>query len=256
MEDQEIQKLEDDINAALEQENVSPEAEEREPDDIELQAMAQGWKPSGVKSAAEFLRAAPLYTELEKRGRRIDSLEKKLDAILEYNKKQEDLRRAQELDYLNNERINAIQQGSVERVQKVEKQIADYVVTPEPVATDLQGSPEALAFIDKYREEILSSEETRTIIDTQFDNLLKYNLPPKEHFAKLEEILLNSKEKKSPAMAVETSQPVGQPTRQKKSYTRNDLNKDQREVLKMIVGNNIMSEKDYINSLVAQGDLK
>lgn len=253
MEDQEIEKLEEEVLSDLEQEIV--EEEEREPDEIELQAKAQGWKPGGVKSAAEFLRAGPLYKEIEKRGQQIDSLKKSLDAILEYNRKQEEVKRQQELEYLNNERLNAIQQGSVERFQAVEQEISKYAPEPEPV-DDLQTTPESADFIAKYKDEILSSDEDMAFIDQHYNDLLKYNLSPKEHFDKLEALYLDKKDRlEKPIIAVETSPIKGLPAKTKKSYSRSDLNKDQREVLRLIVDNGIMTEKEYIASLVAQGDL-
>lgn len=247
--------MEDMENKDLELESVQPEVEqEKEPDvdPIEAQALAQGWKAGGVKSAAEFLRAGPLYEEIERRGRKIDNLEKKLDALLEYQRKQEDIVRANVLRDLENNRLNAISRGDVRSVQEIEQKIVEH----SPQQVELHNTPQAQDFIAKYKADIFSSKDRQEYVDRRYDELKKYNLSADEHFKQLEADYKNQFYKQPEAASFQTVESDSGQKQEKKSFGVSNLNREQKEILKMLETTGIMTKDEYIKSLIAQGELK
>ncbi len=73
---------------AKEEVQLQSEPEEeapKEPNSIEEEAQAKGWKEDGEKSAEEFLRAEPLYDELKERGKKLNKQEKEILELKDYN---------------------------------------------------------------------------------------------------------------------------------------------------------------------------
>lgn len=259
-----LEKLIEETQAALAVENqeaVEAEVEDTGPSDIELQAMAQGWKPGGVKSADEFLRAGPLYEEIERRGKRIDGLEKKLEALISFQLKQEELKKKAEQDQLLEDKIQAIQNGDVAGVQAVEKKIE--------ASNKKETPPEALDFVERHKswwEDGSNAEnvEMKNFALSRDDTLSSRGLNPTDHFKQIEKELeqlyphrfqkANVEERK--VSSVETNNLAVPTAGIKKNYGLSDLNKEQKAIARVVVDSGIMSLSDYIKDLVKLGELK
>lgn len=255
----ELQDLINETQAALnlevpgDIEDLESSSEPKELTDTELQARAQGWKPGGVKSADEFLRAGPLYEEIEKRGKRIDNLEKKLEALLDYQKKQEDHKRKQLEDQLHQDKIAAIENGDVKRVQEVEKQMAAIPQVPNI-------APEAQEFMNKY-ENLLKDSEIAEFVRSRDESLGKLGLPASQHMERLERELKllypNKFEGSSPKVsAVETNTSAVPTGAARRSFGFSDLSKEQKMIARTMNDSGVMTIDEYIKDLIKLGDLK
>ena len=227
--------------------------------EIEDEAKSMGWKPDGPKSAAEFVRTAPLYDALSKNNKKIKELEASLHDLKELSLKQQEVGYRKALKDLETKRREAISLGDADLVDQLEAEIQ--VVKKE------EKPPEELPEVQQFKEKHSSwiKGNTQRDIDiktyvTQRDiELGALNLTPAEHLHILDEDLKYKfgvgapKEKAEPPRAVETDRsPVNVHTR-KKGF--NDLNTTQKEICRRFTKQGLMSTEEYINSLTDLGEL-
>ncbi len=243
-------------------EEVVLEAKEESNDsDVEADARAMGWSPDGVKSAAEFLRAAPLYEEIKARGKKEKELLETINELKAHMDKQQKLAYEQALADLREERDEAISLGDVEQVNQLDYKIKEQEKTHKAV----DESPEALAFVSKHSDWIndpsYEAQKMREFTAKRDQELLAYNLSPTEHLKILENDLKGEfpnkfKNKENiPYQSVESGANKVSKTANKLKYGFSDLSPEQKKCARHFEKRGIMKTEDYIKSLVNLGEL-
>ena len=120
---------------------------------IEEMASNHGWNPEGEKGASEFVEYA--MTNLATRGKDVKDLKKSVDALLDLNAKQNEAGKKEGYDKamaeLKAAKIEAIQQGDVEQVDSIDKEIASQQEDYSPIEDN--QIPEAVnAFNEQHKK--------------------------------------------------------------------------------------------------------
>lgn len=240
---------------------VAVEAKEVSIEDIEAEASKKGWKPDGPKSAAEFLRAEPLYDRIHKQSQQIKSLNAQVNEALKHIGS---LRKAGYEDKINKiqtEHAAAVARSDLDSVNYYQEQMQNLKgeMQQEVLAPELH--PAAKAFLDKYQEELKDPEVHKYV---KLKDVALGNDPdvvdPYDHMKKLEEQLFKKYpdkfgEKEAPVMAVESdSTPVR--TSSKKRFSFRDLDPIQKTICKKLEKQGLRTVDQYIQDLVNTGALK
>lgn len=117
----------------------------------EKQAVEMGWDPNyegpNPVSAHEFIRVGQLIEakrDASKRAKaealKVEELSRKMDILVEHNKKLAELQHRKELDALNAQRLQKIQEGDLEAVQQIERKQMETQAEFQKVATPSQNS--------------------------------------------------------------------------------------------------------------------
>lgn len=226
----------------------------------EQEAMAKGWKPDGVKSAEEFLRAEPLYEEIKSRGKEIKELKETLDALKSHMDKQQEVGYKKALDDLKEQRIEAIQMGDVEAVDKLDSEIADHTKQALPTVVE--------SFQERNKtwlnDPSLKAEEMRQFMLERDNQLAKFNLSESEHIKIIEQDL---REKfvsyfepegdvvETKPAAVESGKHKPSP-KKKAKFSFDDLSPVQKQCARRFNKSGVMSVDQYIQSLIETGELQ
>ena len=114
---------------------IEPEPEEapEEVPEAKQKALDSGWSdkdqftgdPDTWVDYEEFNRRTPLFERIHDQGRVIKDLNKKLDAVIKWNKTVESKTREKVLSELKAEQRKAVEDGDTERYDEVEQQIDD-----------------------------------------------------------------------------------------------------------------------------------
>lgn len=258
-------------NAQKEEAKAEPKKEEpvlEAKDEVKLnksaedQAVEKGWKPEGVKSAEEFLRAEPLYEEIKSSHKEIKELRGVVDSLKEHMDKQKELGRQQAIAELKAQKNAAIYDGDPEKVEHIEQQMNEYKDTTQKL--EQKVAPEAQVFEDKFLK-WTSEVDTYTRVKMQEfalqrDNeLTRYNLPPGEHISIVEKDLKAHfpqvfNEESSPThSAVESPNNVSTAANKKSKFA--DLDPEQKKCARYFENHGIMKVEDYIKQLKDLGEL-
>lgn len=266
-EDEEVEEIsaeEDTVEEESSEEEASQVLEDPEsPESIEKLAAEQGWKPDGEKSAAEFLRAAPLYDEIKNRGREIKELKATLDELKAHQDKQIKLGYEQALRDLEQQRIDAIEMGDVASVTELDAQIheqREHIKPEKPVLP-----PEVVSFGERHKDWIedpsYQGKLMREFAKERDEELLQYNLPPEEHLKVIEKDLkmkfkdyFGNKEVDSEEVypSVESGAPA---PRKSKKVTFADLSPEQKKCARHFEKRGVMTVEAYIKQLKQLGDI-
>ena len=228
-------------------------------DAIVAEATSKGWKPDGPKSAAEFLRAEPLYEEIKTRGKEIQELKATMDALKTHLDKQKEAGYKQALADLEQRKVEAIQMGDVEGVAEVEKQIADHQA-PEAPQTLL---PAVAQFKEKHsawlNDPSYEAQQIREFVEARDTQLATYNLSPDEHIKIIESDLLKKFPNRFKSNRPRpTTTAVEAPTaKAPKAKTANfsDLSSEQKLVCRQFERTGVMTRDEYIKQLKDLGEL-
>lgn len=160
---------------------------------IEVMASNHGWNPKGEKGAAEFVEYA--MTNLATRGKDVKDLKRSVDALLDLNSKQNEAGRKEgyetALAELKAAKIEAIQQGDVEQVDSIDKEIMSTTEEYSPV--DETKPPQALVDFNtthnKWLKEDTSAQafKMQEFIKRRDTLLAERRLPVEKHMAILDE---------------------------------------------------------------------
>ncbi len=242
---------------------VAKVEEAPEQSEVETEAMQKGWKPDGPKSAEEFLRAEPLYSEIKQRGKEIKALNSKLDEALKHIS---NLRRAgyeDKLSMIKQERANAIARSDIESVDYLDEQL--YAVKQEiqqetPALSAPEVHPAAAAFVEKYKDLIQDKSdeaaEIKAFIDFKDKQLGAKGLEPDIHMRTLEQQLHKryperfaaKDDEPSISMVEADSRPVVN-SKTKSKYSIKDLTREQRGIYEYMDRRGYGGE-DYLKQLV------
>lgn len=267
------QKLAEDIKAELltstdTEENTSDPKESlgedsvRELSDFEQEAVSKGWNPKGPSSAEEWLKDKPLYEEITKRGKHIKNLERTMQELKSFIDKQEKLSYQKAMHDLTSSREAAISLGDINKVKIIEDQIQK-VPIPQQV-----NNPAAEDFLESNKDWFSGASydaKRMTEFTRERDKWLgSRGLPPEEHFALLQEHIekefpeyFNKKQRVNAYSNVESTEYGSTMTQNpKKTWSRRDLSKGQRQAAEDFEKHGIMKVDDYIKELVKMGELK
>jgi hypothetical protein len=133
-------------------ESVDSNESETEHSEVELKAMAMGWKPESQwegpedewKPADEFVRTKPLFDRIESQTKKIKSLEKTLNDFSDHHRKVQETEYQRALNTLRRERKEAAESEDIRGVLDIDDQIEvlkeDFEKTKiKPNGQDQQG---------------------------------------------------------------------------------------------------------------------
>jgi hypothetical protein len=269
---------EDEKNAETPQkEEKSADAEEKEVlkesvedtaslSDVEEEATKKGWKPDGLKSADEFLRAEPLYEEIKKRGKEYKALKTQFDELAKHVSALKKSGYEKRLEHIQTEREEAIARSDVASVDYLDEELSNI---QGEMQKDAQPPihPAAAAFEERHHDILtdysLEAQAIKEFIVQRDQQLMTFNLDPEVHIQTLEKDLQSKfprqfeaetgEQEQAPAVESD-SRPVT--TKKKSKYTFADLSQDQKSIYKYMEKRGVMSGPDYIKQLQEIGELK
>ena len=252
------------INVDEPEATVKLEVTEESPEvaDLESEAREKGWKPDGPKSAEEFLRAEPLYSEIKARGKEIKELKATLDELKSHMDKQRELGAKEALQKLQEERVTAIEMGDVTSVNSLDTQIRQY-------EQETKGPAEVVVnqFVERNKSWINENSDEANLMkyyaEKKDSEIARLNLSPEAHIKTVEDELKKifphrfkeSDEQLQGSTSVESDSAPLKFNRSKK-YGFNDLNTNQKKAFRFFERQGLMTLDKYIKDLIDQGDLK
>lgn len=281
------QEVEGAIDALIDEESQEEEPEEEAPGEEEapktptVEELAQelGWKPQDdfqgheddYVGPDEYIRRSKdiqtsMRTHLKENKRKLASMEGALRDIkvhYEANTKAQAVKHEEQLVELRQQRIEAIEEGDAARVDAVENKMAKlYETTSEQPREEVKVNPEEEEAFDDWMAENpwYSKGGNREMMkyaddlaDLPENRVLPYARKLKFVTEKVKEAFPESF-KTTPKAA---PNPVEAPSRGsgKRRYSSRDLNPEQKTVMRNLVANKMMTEKQYIADLVAQGEI-
>lgn len=269
---EDLKKAGIDIDPSTETEGTSKEANiAPEYTPFEQEQMLKGWKPGGRKTAEEWAEGEPIIEEL--RSLRKES-KKQQDTIAQLKKfldSQEQAGYQRALQEIAQQRDHAIRNGNVEQVNYLDEQKADVMkaaANNTVIEPQEEQTPEAITAFYTRNDKWLKGESVTEVQMMKYawdtDAILaKKNLSIDKRMQLLEDCVKNQfpdyfnngsniiyPETKS----VEAPQNIKQDN--KKKFTRAHLNNSQKEVLTNFEKYKIMTEAEFIQGLVASGELR
>lgn len=249
-----------------ENEDKAPEGgEEAQVDKYAEKAKALGWRPQEEYEgdpeewvdAKEFVKRKPLYDKNHKLDKKVKDLEKTVHDLTNHLGKVSEVAYKKAIADLEARRDEAIDLGDRQQVKEIDKAIKEVeAVKPENAPAVDPALKEWEAENGKW---FYADEEITTFGIAHCQTYFTRNpgktwedaLPGMEKAIKkaFPEKFENPKRKDPPP--VETGGSHGG----KKTFTRSDLNEEQRKVLSRFVRQGVMSEEEYIKGLVEIGEL-
>ena len=234
-----------------------------EVNEVEQEAVKKGWKPDGPKSAEEFLRAEPLYEEIKARGREIKDLRVTLEELTSHMKKQQEIGYQKALHELKAERVEAIQEGDVEKVESLERQIKDTETGIEE-ATKPQEHPSVTSFYERHNswwsDPSYEAQEMRDFAAKRDIELSSQGLSPDTIIETLESDLRYKFPKKFENKAQEEPMVVESNTREVRSEPStlrfSELSTTEKQLYRFLQDNNPMEAKEYLKELKKMRETK
>lgn len=247
-----------------EEENKPAEGEQ--PDPIAEKAKSSGWRPKeefegdpeAWVDAGEFLRRAPLYEKNRNLKKELAELKSTIHDIKQHVGKVAEATRNKVIAELSAKRDEAIEMGDKEQVKEIDKEI-DKAKTDIPTDDGMHPAikswisenqwfdtdEDMRAFAISHNDTIQKRNPNMTVEGSLEKTLEAVKKAFPEKFAKPD----NNKRKDPPA--VET----GGKGDGKKTFTKSDLNDEQRKVMNKFVRQGVMSEEEYIKELADSGIL-
>lgn len=236
------------------------EVADEEGTEVEAEAAAQGWKPGGEKSAAEFLRAGPLYDEIKTSHKEIKELRATLNELKAHMDKQQELGYQKAVEDLQKKKRAAIEYGDVDAVEALEEEIyrAKRPAAVEPTAE----IPEVADFKRKHatwiNEDSAEAAAIRAYSLARDSELVARKLSAKEHLEILEKDLYKKFPDRfggrSAALAVESGS-YNEVSTNRRKVKFADLNAEQKDVCRKFERLGVMTKEDYIKSLIDMGEI-
>lgn len=262
------------------------EIEEVEENEDEVIARSKGWKPQDEYNgdadewvdAGEFNRREPLFKKISAQSNLIKQLKNATTALAEASKKAREEGYQQALKELKHRRIEAMREQEFEEADALETEMSRLEARHEQ---EMEQLGEVFKFDDEEEQAPatdIAPEYQRFIKENPWfetDPVLqeaslavgklirdKHGILPHDKFLNLVKTevkhrfperfnMQNPNKAKKPAVAS-----GAKPTSKKSGYTAADLNATQRHIMNSFVNAGILTEKEYIDSLVADGELK
>lgn len=250
-----------------------PEAEEAqaadttEYTDVEKEAMEQGWRPDGKKSAEEWMRAGSLFAKIHSKNKKLDEkdqtiseLQEQMNELRSFMNQQKEIGYQQAIVELENKRTEAIKNGDVEAVSQIDTEIRNQeVANPAPSKKAIQE------FVDRHNSWYNSPTQIgqeMTQFAIQKDNeLASLGLDPYEQLRRVEDAVKEQfveyfephKARKAPTVGSDSTT-TRKPSKKEPSF--NDLNPTQQKIALEFEKRKVMSREKYVKYLQLSGDLK
>lgn len=242
----EIEKINKEDLLKVPEEQTSQQ-DDRQFSEFEQICMERGWDPNGTMNAREWDENGWKHKQ-----KKVDSLFNTIEKLKNKLEQQERDAYAKARADLEAQRIEAIEMADVERVRQIEDQTKQLI--------DPSVKEHADAFITKHQAwwngTSYRDREMQLVCRNKDDELRTNNLPPEEHFLKLEEYMKNKysdyfKVEPTPiADAVEGKQPASVKTASnKKKLTFDDLDEFQKRAARNLQKTRGISIEDYIKRL-------
>lgn len=229
---------------------------------FEQEQMEKGWNPEGTKSAEEWARAEPLFSEIKLRGKEIKQLKRTIDELKEHMNKQKELAYKQALADLQTQRNAAIARGDADLVNRIDEETANMAPPSQPKSEAVLDFEERHAsWLHGVSYEDMEMQKFAFERDNQ---LASRNLSPEEHMKVLEEHIMkkfpeyfgNIRETVSRMSSVESGYENNAPATKKRKYEFKDLNAEQKQIARDFDKLGVMKIEEYIKQLADNGDIK
>ena len=232
--------------------------EQPEVNEIEQQAREMGWKPKEEYegdptrwvSAEIYVARAPLYEELERRGKETKRLRQDIEVLKQNYSKMEEAAYKRALSSLKEQRKEAILNNELERVVEIDDQIEELKeVKPTQPQVDLSDVQEKVNLWLQENKWYNEDQDLREYADGVGLALGRKNLPPDEVLEqvaqKVKKMFPEKFQKKPSAPKVEMTPSGGK----LKPADRVELTEDERKSMRTFVRQGLMTEEQYIEQI-------
>ncbi len=279
-----IEEMQANVDALKGVETVVVEAagedtdEEHEYTATETKAMEKGWNPDkeslGDKewiSAGEFMRNDRLFVEIKKLKRENAATKREQQALIEHHKKVKVAERDKLLSQLKRQKKTAMEEDDHDMVIEIDEQILDVKASEnEPDAIEAQENDNTafLGWVEdndwyesnqemrKTADEIAAAYYSRTqgkgspldmfeYVEGRIKKLYADQFSPKPA----------AKRKVTPSVEGAGAGRAASGASKAPKYTVKDLNDEQRRVMNTFVKSGALTKQEYIDELVAIGDI-
>ena len=234
--------------------------------EVEKEAIEMGWKPEGVKSADEFIRAAPLYDRIKKDSREIKDLKNMVEELKKFQNVQRKLGYEQAIKELQEQRADAIALSDVEEVDRVEQKMKEVEAEHSDLKQDNSLPPEAMQFAERHKDWMQSTSAQaaamRAFVVQRDQELMGNGLSPKDHIDQVEHDLKEAfsgyfKKSEEPEFRHPAVASDGIPIKgsRKKELGFEDLSSVQKDIARQFARKGVMTTEEYIKQLKAIGEL-
>lgn len=237
--------------------------------EVEKEAMLVGWKPEGVKSAEEFLRAAPLYDRIKRDSKELRELKSAVDELKRLQNEQRRAGYEQALAELKDQKRDAIHLSDIPNVERIDSEIEKIKVQKDLVKDVApQLIPEVQEFTERHKDwmyaQTAEADALRAFVARRDNELMGEGLSPKEHLRRIEEELAVTfphkfkKEVLDPehqvaSVSSDAAQAGTKSSKRKLGFS--DLNDTQKDIARQFAKRGIMDIDAYVKSLQEIGEL-
>ena len=266
--------MEENILAPAETTTSEP-AEQINPVDYEAIARTEGWKskeelgetfdPARHVGAEEYVKRKPLFDTIRQQSKAIKELKKTVDSVVHFSKQNAELEVKRAIDALNTQKREAIGNGDVETVERIDKSIKIHEENASKIDNKPSVPPEVIAWTEKNKwfDEDIEMQDFATAYCASYakrnpnesaeialkatENAVKKAFPDSKYFAPT---------RRSAASPVETRTGEGSTTSGTK-YSMSRLNEDQRRTYDAYVKKSkLMTHDQYFAKLEEIGALE
>jgi hypothetical protein len=248
-------------------EDSPQEIAEKHSNSIEDLASQYGWKSEGEKSAEEYVKVA--MDKFPEQSKKIKQLFKAVEDLKAHMSKTETVAYERAKNELEQQRRQAIQQGDVDLVDRLEQAKAELAPIYQPETqqseADVNYDPSIVAFESKYGDMLNDTSfealQIQKWINAHGAVLGQKKLPVDKHMDLLEQHMKKQfpdyfEEESEPVSPVLSSREnVSSKVKKGKNPTYNDLSSIQKDVASRFQRQGIMTIEQYIADLVKNGDL-
>ena len=230
----------------------------------EVIARKSGWKPKEEWEeskgewlpADEFNRRGPLFETISTLKKDVKEYKKSIDALTEHNRMMEDKTREKVLKELEEEKIQAVEDGDVDRYKEIEQEIDEYKPAVEPGNTggDDGLDPSIKAWVEKNSWYNTEPAMQAYMLQVQQENLdkgmsISEALTASEQSVKREfSHKFENPNRNKPGQVLS-----GNEAPSKKTYSITDLPAEYRPVYQAIARKTDMKLPEYIKQLKEAG---
>lgn len=228
--------------------------------EVEREAMEQGWKPDGPKSAEQFISDGSYIKKIKNYGKKLQASDEEiasLNATVAEMKKfmdqQRELGYQQAMKELQRERKAAEKEGDAVRVQEIDREMQE----AQPLPAETQ------AFLERHASWLsdpsYEAEQMREFAKKRDAELTKFNLSLGQIAEQIDKDLevafpkyFKKEVQEQPIMAVESD---STPRKTRKTAGYNDLSPIQKDICNKLEKSGAMTREQYIENLKLIGDL-
>lgn len=277
--------------AAPIEDEVTEEVESTEPSAAEVKARSMGWNPDfdgdEFIGAEEFIRRQPLFDKINHETKARKKVEEQVKALTQYVKKLTEGEYNRQLATLRAQRELALEEQDTTKADQINDQIVDLKANQkvaeaeeetaassnaEEVKAQNQAkigqwinrnpwynqaqNPDLFEMADDYAEQFALKNPDKTLDELLVfvDSKMKRHIPQADDNDE-EEYEIVEQKKEKPMSKVASAKGTTRRPAAKAKYTKADLNTTQRQIMDSFVNQGVMTEQEYIDSLVAMGEV-